>query len=46
VRRWKFLIVGARDEDEARKLAGQIRQEAPPDAAVESRTIAIRNRRI
>ena len=34
VRRWKFLIVGASDEDEARELAGQIRQEAPPDAAV------------
>jgi hypothetical protein len=34
VRRWKFLMVGASDEDEARELAGQIRQEAPPDAAV------------
>jgi hypothetical protein len=34
VRRWKFLIVGASDEDEARELAGQTRQEAPPDAAV------------
>jgi len=34
VRRWKFLMVGAGDEDEARELAGQIRQEAPPDAAV------------
>ena len=34
VRRWKFLIVGASDEDEARELAGQIRQEAPPDAEV------------
>ena len=34
VRRWKFLIVGAGDEDEARELAGHIRQEAPPDAAV------------
>jgi hypothetical protein len=34
VRRWKFLIVGARDQDEARELAGQIRQEAPPDATV------------
>ena len=34
VRRWKFLIVGANDEDEARELAKQIRQEAPPDAAV------------
>jgi hypothetical protein len=34
VRRWKFLIVGAGDQDEARELAGQIRQEAPPGAAV------------
>ena len=34
VRRWKFLIVGAGDEDEARELAGHIRQEAPPGAAV------------
>jgi hypothetical protein len=34
VRRWRFLIVGAADEDEARELAGQIRQEAPPDATV------------
>ena len=34
VRRWKFLTVGANDEDEARELAGQIRQEAPLDAAV------------
>ena len=34
VRRWKFLIVGASNEDEARELAGQIRGEAPPDAAV------------
>jgi hypothetical protein len=34
VRRWKFLIIGASDEDEARELAGQIRQEAPPDAVV------------
>jgi hypothetical protein len=34
VRRWKFLIVGADNEDDARDLAGQIRQEAPPDAVV------------
>ena len=34
VRRWKFLIVGASDEDEARELAGQIRQEAPADATI------------
>ena len=34
IRRWKFLTVGANDEDEARELAGRIRQEAPPDAVV------------
>ena len=34
VRRWKFLLVGASNEDQARELAGQIRREAPPGAAV------------
>jgi hypothetical protein len=34
VRRWKFLLVGASDQEEARELAGHIRQEAPSDAAV------------
>ena len=34
VRRWKFLIVSADNEDDIRKLAGQIRREAPPDAVV------------
>jgi hypothetical protein len=34
VRRWKFLLVAASNEDEARELAGQIRQEAPPGTAV------------
>lgn len=34
VRRWKFLIVGADNEDDVRKLAGQIGREAPPDAVV------------
>jgi hypothetical protein len=34
VRRWKFLLVGASNEDQARELAGQIRPEAPPGAAV------------
>jgi hypothetical protein len=34
VRRWKFLIVGAVNEDQARELAGQISQEAPPDATI------------
>ena len=34
VRRWKFLLVGASNEDGARELAGQIRQQAPPGTAV------------
>jgi hypothetical protein len=34
VRRWKFLIVGANNEDEAGELAEHIRREAPPDATV------------
>ena len=34
VRRWKFLLVGATNEDEARELAGQLRREVPADAAV------------
>ena len=34
VRRWKFLIAGASNEDDARELAGHIRRDAPPDATV------------
>jgi hypothetical protein len=34
VRRWKFLLLGATNEDEARELAGQLKQEVPADAAV------------
>lgn len=34
VRRWKFLVVGANNEDEARELAAHIRREAPADATV------------
>jgi len=34
VRRWKFLVIGASNEDDAAGLAQQIRLEAPPDAAV------------
>jgi len=34
VRRWKFLLVGADNEDDVRKLAAQIRREAPADAVV------------
>ena len=34
VRRWKFLVAGANNEDEAQALAAHIRQEAPPGATV------------
>jgi len=36
IRRWKFLVVGANNEDDARALAEQIRREAPPDALVQA----------
>ena len=35
IRRWKFLVLGANDSDDARDLAEVIRQEAPADATVE-----------
>ena len=34
VRRWKFVLVGAANQDEAREVAGQIRGEVPADATV------------
>jgi hypothetical protein len=34
IRRWKFLVIPADNEDQARDLADQIRREAPPDATV------------
>jgi hypothetical protein len=34
VRRWKFLVVGANNDDDAQALAEHIRQEAPPGAQV------------
>ena len=34
VRCWKFLIAGAGHQDQARELAAQIRQQAPPDTTV------------
>jgi hypothetical protein len=33
-RRWKFLVVGASNEDQAVEVAEQIRREAPPGATV------------
>jgi hypothetical protein len=34
VRRWRFLLAGAANEDAARELARQLRGEVPPDATV------------
>jgi hypothetical protein len=34
IRRWKFLVVGTNNEDQANDLARIIRQEAPADASV------------
>jgi hypothetical protein len=34
VRRWKFLVVGANNEDEAKELAEHVRSEAPPGSAI------------
>jgi hypothetical protein len=34
VRRWRFLLVGAANEDEARSLARRLEAEAPPGATV------------
>ena len=42
VRRWKFLVVGANNEDEARELAEHIRSEAPPDATVRAEPAGVR----
>jgi hypothetical protein len=42
VRRWKFLVVGANNEDDARELAEQIRREAPPDATVRAEHSGVR----
>jgi hypothetical protein len=42
VRRWKFLVVGANNEDDARELAERIRREAPPDATVRAEESGVR----
>jgi hypothetical protein len=42
VRRWRFLIVGASNEDDARALADRIKQEAPPDAQVHAEASGMR----
>jgi hypothetical protein len=35
VKRWRFLVIGATDEDSAKALADKIRAEAPPDSKTE-----------
>jgi hypothetical protein len=42
IQRWKFLVVGANNEDDARELAEQIRREAPPDATVSAEAAGAR----
>ena len=42
VRRWKFLIVGANDDDDAKAIAEHIRQEAPPGAQVYAEAAGVR----
>lgn len=42
VRRWRFLIVGAGNEDDARALANRIKQQAPPDAQVRAEASGMR----
>jgi hypothetical protein len=42
VRRWRFLIVGANNEDDAQALAEHIRQEAPADARVSAEPAGVR----
>ncbi len=42
VRRWKFLIVGANNDDDAQALAEHIRQEAPAGAQVTAEPAGVR----
>jgi FMN phosphatase YigB (HAD superfamily) len=42
IRRWKLLVVGGKNEDDARELAEQIRREAPPDATVSAEAAGAR----
>jgi hypothetical protein len=34
LRRWKYVLVGCSNEDEARELAGQLKGQAPPSAEI------------
>jgi hypothetical protein len=42
VRRWKFLVVGANNDDDAKALAEHIRQEAPSGAQVSAEPAGVR----
>jgi hypothetical protein len=42
IRRWRFLVVGANNEADARELAEQIKREAPPDALVQAEHSGVR----
>jgi hypothetical protein len=42
LRRWRFLIVGAADEDDAQQITERIRQEAPPGATVVAEAAGVR----
>ncbi len=39
IRRWKFLVLGANDEDDARELARVIKQEAPAALSVQTQEV-------
>jgi hypothetical protein len=42
IRRWKFLVVGANNEDDAQELAEHIRSQAPADATVITEAAGLR----
>ncbi len=39
VRRWRFLVVGANNEDQAGEFAARIRHEAPADAVISTEEV-------
>jgi len=39
VRRWRFLVVGANNEDQAAEFATRVRQEAPADAVISTEEV-------
>ncbi len=42
IRRWKFLVVSANDEDDAKEIAEQIRREVPRGATVRAEASGVR----